>query len=156
MRFPSLIVAHMTEIDMKHYLFLAFVLILVGCNQEFDDISSEQKYSKYINNKYQLIEDLTLLSVSPDKDKKIGFYMLDTSKTVTHTSPEVMARHTLSSGSLIEISKVLKCNNCVFGAPIKFSVNIIGNRALPNHPVYLSFALKEDLEEEHFLWLQPK
>ena len=141
---------------MKHYLLLAIFLVLVGCNQEFRDISDDQKYSQYINSKYQLVEDLTLLSISPNKDRKVGFYVLDVSKAVNHASPEIMSRDTLPSGSLIEIRNVLRCNNCLFGAPIKYSVNIVGGRPSTNQPVYLSFDLKDDLETESFSWLRQK
>ncbi|WP_444932881.1 hypothetical protein [Microbulbifer sp. JTAC008] len=120
---------------------VALALLLSACRAEYKDISSEPEYSQYIGKQYKLISDMDYSGVNLSRgySDEIHVYIIS-SRDPGWSGPEVVTRETLPTGSVVIISKVEECTNCLtFGAPLRRAqVEIKGVPSI-NLPIQLDF-----------------
>tara|TARA_B100000768_G_scaffold37716_1_gene36372 strand:- start:66 stop:512 length:447 start_codon:yes stop_codon:yes gene_type:complete len=112
-------------------------LFLFGCKQEFEDISSSEKYGHLIGNKYVSIKLLRIHEITMDSNyqKIVDHYTL--TKQPGMGGPEVISSADVQVGRGIKIKKVLQCSNCFLGAPIAIVVDLDNDGLKEKIPVLL-------------------
>ena len=105
--------------------FLAIGFLFAGCQQQFDDISSNENYAHLIDTRYQSLQVLRLQGIRTDRNSRdsVDYYTLTTSPG--YDGREVISIRYLSSGIEFTINQILRCNNCFFGAPEFFHIDIL-------------------------------
>lgn len=98
-------------------LFLLLTLsspFLSGCKASYKDISQEADFSGYIGEKYILISDMDFSGVSapPGYSDEIHYYVIS-SRDPGWSGPEVVTRKTIEKGTIVTITSVKECTNCL-------------------------------------------
>ena len=118
-------------------LLLALAFALFGCQQQFDDISSDKNYTHLINETYQSLQVLRLHGVTQDRNyaKLIDYYAVTALPGMS--GPEIVSVRALDAGSVFEIEQILRCNNCLLTSPVVISINILSENLPPEVPIKL-------------------
>jgi len=146
------------------YIFLipiAFIFQFSGWMQEFDDVSSDEKFSHLINAEYQSIQKLLIHGITLDAN-----YLQKVDKYTVTDFPgmggrEIVTVGRLEVGTIFRVKKVLKCNNCFLFSPISILVEINTEGLEPDIPVELYGLRIEDTDgriilDPNFLVSMPK
>ncbi|WP_027950616.1 hypothetical protein [Haliea salexigens] len=131
------------------------VVVIAGCNQKFEDISSSPEFRSMIGTKYVVKKALLIHGVTPDIGQEHVQYFAIT-RTPGMGGPEVLSSEPLVVGSVVLVTKVERCSNCLFGSPIHIVVELIAGTLSPQVPVriYQLRSIKENgdvfLTSEYF------
>lgn len=133
----------------KALLMIVCFQFLMGCNQEFNDISKDEKFSNLVGKNFKSTADFLLLGVTTDKSHadKVNFYLITRAYGVRHNNPEVISTKRLKRGTKFQVEKILKCNNCFLFSRIEIAVSIFNVDIESVAPIYLSFDLKQEINE---------
>lgn len=127
---------------MKKLLLVLTLFFIVGCDQEFDDISSSEEYSHLIGKTYHLIVPLRIHEITLERNYKgiTSHYAL--TKMPGMSGPEVIASNEVHVGTVIKIKKVLECSNCWIGSPKVIVIDLGVRKLKKDVPVYLYGLIK--------------
>jgi hypothetical protein len=110
------------------------VVVIAGCNQKFEDISLSPEFSSILGTKYVVKKALMIHGVTADIGQENVQYFAIT-RTPGMGGPEVVSSEPLVVGSVVLVTKVERCSNCLFGSPIHVVVELIADTLSPQVPV---------------------
>lgn len=127
---------------------ISLCLLLTGCNQEFEDISSQKNYRHLVNKEYRTIQALLIHGLTKDNNRRIIDYYAMTTRPGMG-GPEVLSSARIEVGSIIRIIKIQRCVNCVFGSPVHIEVELDTEGLLPCIPVRMYRLAVVDHDEKY-------
>lgn len=135
-------------------VFLA-AFLLASCKAKYKDISGEAEFTKHIGERYVTKSDMDFSGVNapPGYSDEIHFYVIS-SRDPGWSGPEVVTRVTFNKGSVVTITKVEECTNCLtFGTPLRHvQVTIDGVESPVDLPIYVY--MREILSGKHIEKIQ--
>ena len=99
---------------MNRTIFLIFIsFLLCGCLAEFEDISNNKEYARYIYVEYETTKDLLIFgyTLKLEKDKKLDGFIIYEAPGVA-SGPEILSKEILPKGTVFSIIKIQRCSNC--------------------------------------------
>jgi len=122
---------------MRSYIIFTLLFFLIGCKQEFDDLSLDLRYDQVINKQYESTQILKIHGVTMDRnyENKIDHYTV--TKPPGIDGPEVLTVSSLRKGTVFKIKKVLQCNNCFLSSPVIMEVDILSKKFNLEGPFFL-------------------
>jgi len=152
MSFPR---SYQITMKLTTVILLGLIVCVTACKQEFENVSSSDLHVDLIGSTYQSIADLKLrgITTSTDKVKPLNYYLVF--KPPGIGGPEVVSKHTIPVGTLVEILSVARCTNCRFDERVRIRVHLGLNNIEPDVDVFLVDLLSYDegsaiLDEQYF------
>jgi hypothetical protein len=126
------------ELRMRRLLVLlplAIVLMLIGCDAEYRDVSSEPKYATRVGERCVVLKGLRAYGFTKDLRRKDLTHGVDIT-TVAIGGPEYTFEVPISKGIPMEVTGVRQCVNCPFEERIDYAVVVPGVPELSNLKVF--------------------
>lgn len=129
--------------------YLIISIPLLACDSEYIDVSNEVEYMGLIGNKYESLEKLKLHGVTTSRNysEKVDVYIV--SRAPGSSGPEVLFRRNLPVGTIVEVTKVLRCENCL-PQRVDLIVTVPTEELIPDIPVRLVNMISENQQEGEF------
>ena len=129
---------------MRIFNCLCLLIILTGCQAEYKDISDNEENRGVIQQRFETLQVLKVHGVALEKHgKNIDGYTI--TKEPGFAGPEVITKRDFPIGSIIQISKVLMCTNCL-PSSVEFELNVVSEKLKVDVPVRLVGVHFKDVE----------
>jgi len=129
--------------------YLIFTISLIGCDSEYVDVSDEVEYLAFIGKKYESLEMLQIHGVTMSKNYGENLDVYIVSRAPGSSGPEIIFRKNLPIGTIVEVTQVLRCKNCL-PSRIEFMVKIPTEDLIPDIPVRLVNMISENQQTGEF------
>lgn len=95
--------------------------------KQYADVSGDPSFGGLIGATYQTLEDLEVLGITMDRDyKQIVDHFVIAAKP-NFAGREVVSRERLKKGTLLRVSRILECSNCIFADGLEVEVDVLGS-----------------------------
>lgn len=123
----------------KVILVTLIITFLSSCGvANFEDVSSNKKYNSSIKQRYILTQELKVNAISLDQKVK-ALYNYSVTKPPGIGGREILWQKALPSGTVIEITKVERCTDCLFMSRYRAEITLPFSNEYNNTPMYINY-----------------
>jgi len=121
-------------------LFLLTVVMLSGCTMpaaNYEDVSKEAPYKRLIGKRFRTLTHLQIRGITDAEAFRppIDYYFITGTPSIG--GPEVLERSSLVAGSVLEVTRILRCTNCPLDDDLHVQVTISSDQLHEGTPVYV-------------------
>ena len=94
---------------------LLALVSVTGCMQaaEYEDVSEAKGFDRLVGKRFQTRQELEILGITNDRTyrPRIDYYVITGRPSIG--GREVLERNILGTGTVVEVTRILRCANCL-------------------------------------------